>query len=70
MKHFTFQEPDPSKLTREYLIHTSSITTAENAVTLLTQTALALQHADTEYREVYVVYICTLSYTHINLNFE
>ncbi|XP_060587143.1 uncharacterized protein LOC132742691 [Ruditapes philippinarum] len=54
------QEPDASKLTREYLIHSSSISTAENAVTLLTQTALALQHADSEYKEALLALVFLL----------
>ncbi|KAL4226501.1 hypothetical protein ACF0H5_014486 [Mactra antiquata] len=45
------EEPDASRLSREYLIKSSSITTAENAIILLTQTALALQQAEFEYKE-------------------
>jgi hypothetical protein len=46
------QEPDASKLTREYLIKSSSIQTSESASILLTQTALALEQAEREYKEV------------------
>ena len=51
--YFTFlQEPDSSKLSREYLIKSASITSAEQAMMLHTQTTLALIQAEKEYKEV------------------
>lgn len=56
------QEPDASKLTREYLIKSSSIQTSESASILLTQTALALEQAEREYKEALLAMIFLLEY--------
>ncbi|XP_053377285.1 uncharacterized protein LOC123530481 isoform X2 [Mercenaria mercenaria] len=55
-------EPDVSKLTREYFIKSSSISTTESSVILLTQTALALQQAEKEYKEALLAVVFLLEY--------
>ncbi|WAR25757.1 DBLOH-like protein [Mya arenaria] len=45
------EEPDPRTLSREFLIKSSSLLAAENAMGVLSQTTLALQQAEKEYQE-------------------